>query len=168
MVFDYRADGRCCTKMLSQPNLRSCSLRLRQAERGRRRTRGKRNTGERGGKRIKASKQERHKRINSKNEHQSKKSESSEARTKARKRAEQRAGVVESTTEVMSREQQNDAETTRNLKNRCIFFNNLQTYKQIKWANTKVCGNNFIIIFHHNHICTFIMFIILHVTCLNS
>lgn len=47
MVFDYRADGRCCTKMLSQPNLRSCSLRLRQAEGGRRRTGGKRNTRKR-------------------------------------------------------------------------------------------------------------------------
>lgn len=35
---------------------------------------------------------------------------SSQARTKERKGTEQRAGVVESTTEVMIRKQQNDAE----------------------------------------------------------
>lgn len=97
--------------MLSQPNLRSCSLRLRQAEGGRRRTRGKRNTGERKKRRIKASKQERHKRSNSKMSIKAKRVKSSQARTKGRKGTEQRAGVVERT-EVMIRKPQNDAERT--------------------------------------------------------
>lgn len=95
--------------MLSQPNLRSCSLRLRRAQGGRQRTRGKKRTRERGReKRIKASKKDT-KEATPKMSIKAKRVKSSQARTKEEKE-QQRAGVVESTTEVTIRKKQNDTE----------------------------------------------------------
>lgn len=120
MVFDYRADGRCCTKMLSQPNLRSCSLRWRQAEGSGRRTRGKKNTGERARKRekrIKARKAqiEQLQKWASKQKGVKKQSE----KNKRKKKEQKRAGVLESKTGGRIKKWQNDEERTLSL---LLFF----------------------------------------------
>lgn len=116
MVFDYRADGRCCTKMLSQPNLRSCSLRWRQAQGSGRRTRGKRNAGERARKReeeIKARKAQMEQLQKWASKRKGGKKQS--GKNKRMKKEQKGAGLLESTTGVVIRKWQNDKERTLSL-----------------------------------------------------
>lgn len=107
MVFDYRADGRCCTKMLSQPNLRSCSLRLRRAEGGGRaggRAEDKREKEQGREEREKKKKKNKSKQARKDTKEatpkmsiKARRVKSSQGRTKGRQGTEEQAGVVEST-----------------------------------------------------------------------
>lgn len=104
MVFDYRADGRCCTKMLSQSNLRSCSLRLRQAE-GRQAEDGREKEHGRGKEREGGEKKNKSKQASNEDTKDARPKMSIKARrsakqsgkNKRKKKEQERAGVVEST-----------------------------------------------------------------------